>query len=210
MTSATLGGAGAREADDDVDTRVYVRPTKMPWDRMMVLQIMRDLTPEDGRKRATPTPAPSPAAIIRGGKAARPNVFLTRLPSDPPAPWATARKSAAREGSVAARNKPVLGVRRTDASVRAAHASPRTNASVVVRPEEDTLVRPRWRHQAPRSTLVPTALFILYFLIAFGLGQDRELRNQTVSDVRGAASASVDLAHSSAIRLWRLVSRILT
>ena len=85
--SAARGRGFAREPEDEAVTRLYVKPA-MPWDRVMVLQIMKDL--EVGGARKIHAPAPRSRAVVR------PNVFLTPLPSDPPAPWARPRRVQAR------------------------------------------------------------------------------------------------------------------
>ena len=180
-TSAARGVGFTREPEDEAETRLYVKPA-MPWDRVMVLQIMKDL--EGGGARRLHTPAPRAAA-------ARPNVFLTPLPSDPPAPWAKPRKSPARSKMV----------------VRKA---PPRQAKRQVPPEDETQLRPRWRHQAPRRMMLPWALFLMYFLIAFGVGQDRVLRGEVVSKLRYATAQTAVVAQSSAIWLWTRVSRIRT
>lgn len=83
----TTSGAGvrrfARDPDDDVDTCVFARPQlDGAWDRLMVLQIMRELEP---RVRSRP----APRVVIRGLPSDEPNVFLTpALATDPPPPWA--------------------------------------------------------------------------------------------------------------------------
>lgn len=66
-TTSVAGGRRWRDPDDDVDTRVYVRPEPHAWDRMMVVRIMRRST--------------------RPSKPAEPNVFLTPAATDPPPPW---------------------------------------------------------------------------------------------------------------------------
>jgi hypothetical protein len=69
-----------REPDDDVDTRVYVRPEPEALDRMMVVRIMRELEPQ---MRSLPAPR-----ALKLPSAER-NVFLTAAVSgDPPPPWA--------------------------------------------------------------------------------------------------------------------------
>lgn len=181
-TSAARGVGFAREPEDEAETRLYVKPA-MPWDRVMVLQIMKDLEGGGGRKLHTPAPRAA---------AARPNVFLTPLPSDPPAPWAKARRSPAPARKMVVRKAPPRQVKRE------------------VPREDETQLRPRWRHQAPRRMMLPWVLFLMYFLIAFGVGQDRVLRTEVLSKVRYASAQTAVVAQSSAIWLWTLVSRIRT
>jgi hypothetical protein len=167
ITSAARRRRPTRDPEDDVETRVYVRPT-MPWDRLMVVQIMRDLERVGGRPDIAPT---------RSARAsARPNVFLTAGASDAPPPWAHTRRGAASRELLADGDDP---------------------------PEETALRR--WRHQAPRRMLLPWFLFLTYFLIAFGVGQDPVLRRQTVSQLRAAGAEGAVVVQSSAIRLWRVV-----
>lgn len=202
-TSATRGRGFARDPDEDAETRVYVKPP-MPWDRVMVLQIMRDLEPGGAQRRNTPTPqAPRPAPVSSVMRAARPNVFLTPLPSDPPPPWGSARRNAARE-RVAPESgpRPIVSPRAVIRKV--AQRKPRAAAPR----EDETLVRPRWRHQAPRRMMLPWFLFLMYFLIAFGIGQDRTLRRELFTQARTVTAQSAAVVQSSAIRLWHLVSGI--
>jgi hypothetical protein len=206
MTSAAMGRGLLRDPSDDAETRVYVKPA-MPWDRVMVLQIMRDLEPG---KRITPAPpVPSPPAPAAAGRS---NVFLTPLPTDAPPPWSAPAKAARNIGGRNAAPRVVAqraeGARAEGARAEGRKVLRRERPPRQVVREEETLVRPRWRHQAPRRMMLPWVLFFMYFSIAFGVGQDQHLRKQTISELRTAASVSVNAVQSSAIWLWRFVSGI--
>lgn len=166
--SSSAGRRLARDPDDDVETRVYVRSAPMAWERRMVLQIMRDLGPVE---RAVPPPRdlgtprlPPPASSSRvrasaSRSAPRPNVFLTPLtPNDPQPLWVTAR----------------------DAETRSL----------------ETLVRDRHRKRRPRRSVMPWVLFVMAFGIAFGIGEDRVLRHQLASDVRATVERALAALHS--------------
>lgn len=164
MTSVALGGRRARDPDDDVDTGVYVRPT-MPWDRQMMLQIRQELGQAPPPRRVATIPA---RAAVRRAASARPNVFLTRLPSDPPPPWASQGKAALVVGKGLARAR-----------------------------------------RAPRKTMLPWFAFGMCFLIAFGVGKDRALRDETASQLRAAVAQSVSVVRSSVTWLGLVALRTL-
>lgn len=202
MTSAVLGRRPTRDPDDDVETRVYEKPP-MPWDRLMVLQIMRELEPRGAHER----PAPSPRAGRPSTGLAQRNVFLTPpLPSDPPPPWATSRRALLRRES-----SPRETALRASAAARQKAARPK-RARVSVAPatpqDRETLVRRRWQHRAPRRMILPWILFAMYFLIAFGVGRDRTLRMELVSQLRHASVQGAATARASAGWLQALPSRI--
>ncbi len=157
--SATMSRRRSRDSEADVETEIYTRPQNMPWDRVMVLQIMDEL--ETRLPRVVAPPRRSSSRVVVKKRSARvtpvpppdePNVFLVpRTPADPPLPW-------------------------------------ETNASNVV--FEDTLLlegRPR-RVRKVRATRVPWLLFVMAFGIAFGIGQDRQLRRELGSKIKVTAS----------------------
>ena len=168
MMSAATSRRRARDSEADVETEIYVRPPSMPWERVMVLQIMNELETRLPRVVAPPRKSSS-RVVVRKRSAARitpvpppdePNVFLVPwTPADPPLPWAEAEAPAP------------------------AQAAP---GPVV----DDTLVlegRPR-RVRTVRATRVPWLLFVMAFGIAFGIGQDRQLRRELGSKLKVTAS----------------------
>lgn len=206
MTSAALGRRLARDPDEDnAETCVYVKPA-MPWDRLMVLQIMRDLDAPAG-ERVTPTPE----AWRRTPAPPPPNVFLSPSgPSDPPPPWAASRRNAARESASRQRLAREQRARESAARASAARASAGRASAGRAKPlrGDETRLRPRWQHRAPRRTLLPWILFAMCFLLAFGVGQDRALRKQLAGQVRGATAEGAVMVEASAVQLWSFVSRI--
>lgn len=142
----------------------------------MVLQIMRDLGPF---VRASPPPKrPGPprlpvAASASGirvspvrGKA-QPNVFLTPItPHDAQPPWAGP-----------------------------SHAIPSQEEETR---SLETLVRDRnrKRRQPARRSMMPWVLFVMAFLIAFGIGEDRVLRRQLAADIHATVAQVVAALHS--------------
>jgi hypothetical protein len=174
--SATMSRRRSRDSEADVETEIYTRPQNMPWDRVMVLQIMNELETRLPRVVVPPRRSSS-RVVVKKRSVARitpvpppdePNVFLVPwTPADPPLPWAT---------------KPAAARAATTATATAA-----TPANVVF---EDTLLlegRPR-RVRKVRATRVPWLLFVMAFGIAFGIGQDRQLRRELGSKIKVAAS----------------------
>lgn len=159
MMSASVGRRNPRDSEADVETQIFVRPP-LAWDRVMVLQIMKELEKRPPRivlpkRKVSLVPPPD-----------EPNVFLTpRSLADPPLPWA--------------------------------HVD-----AVAV---DETLViegRPRRTSKARRAQKTHTAwvVFVMAFGIAFGIGQDRQLRRELGSKLR------VTTAHAAAA-VARHVSR---
>ena len=157
MMFASRGRRSPRDSEADVETEIYVRPEGMPWDRVMVLQIMNEL--ETRLPRVVVPPRRSSSRVVKKRMASRvtpvpppdePNVFLMPwTPADPPPPWAHAQSVA----------------------------PPRGDTAAVV---EETLVlegRPR-KVRKVRHTRVPWLFFVMAFGIAFGIGQDRQLRHE--------------------------------
>jgi hypothetical protein len=166
--SSSAGRRLPRDPDEDVETRVYVRSAPMAWERRMVLQIMRDLGPI---ARAEPPPR---------------RLGTPRLP--PPASSSRIRTSAA---PPAPRPNVFL--------------TPRTPTDpqplwVTSRDEEtrslETLVRDRNRKRRPRQSVMPWVLFVMAFGIAFGVGEDRALRQQLASDIRATTERAIAALHS--------------
>jgi len=178
MMSSAVGRRSRRDSEADVETEIYVRPQGMAWDRVMVRQIMKGLEtrlprvvppPRLDQSRITTLPRMTPPRVIMTKRRAsrvtpvpppgEPNVFLTPwTPADPLPPWAPPPEAA-----------PV-------AATAAAGASP----------VEETLVlegRPR-KVRHVQHTRVPWLLFVMAFGIAFGIGQDRQLRNELGSKLR--------------------------
>jgi hypothetical protein len=188
MTSAAVGRRSRRDSEADVETEIYVRPQGQPmaWDRVMVLQIMKGL--ETRLPRVVPPPRNTSSRVLmnkrNAGAGARitpvpppdePNVFLTPwTPADPAPPWAH-----------------VDGV--------PVHAVATQAAST-----EETLVldgRPcRVKVVKARPTRIPWLLFVMAFGIAFGIGQDRQLRRELGSKLR------VTTAHAASIVAQRVTT----
>jgi hypothetical protein len=152
----------------------------MPWERVMVLQIMRDLAPKEPRgargarpwrgRTATITPLVQSAARP-APRTAQPNVFLTPWKlNDPQPPWA----AVAVEGTQAL---------------------------------DETLLRQHWQHRAPRRSFLMWVVFTMYFSIAFGVAHDPELRRETASQLRAATAEGAMMVQAEAIRLWPFASR---
>lgn len=176
MMSAARGRRSPRDSEADVETEIYVRPQGMPWDRVMVLQIMNELETRLPRV-VVPPRRTSSRVVMKKRPAARitpvpppdePNVFLTPwTPADPLPPWAHA--DSVPPGRVEA-------------------------------PIEDTLVlegRPQ-RVRKIRHTRVPWLFFVMAFGIAFGIGQDRQLRRDLGTKLR------VTTAHAAAVVAQRV------
>lgn len=172
MTSAAVRTRSRRDSEADVETEIYVRPEGQPmaWDRVMVLQIMKEL---DSRLPRV-VPPPRPRVVITKRRTSRvtptpppgePNVFLTPwTPADPMPPWAV--------------NETVKET---------------VNETVVLegRPREaEREVR------KARTTRIPWLVFVMAFGIAFGIAQDRQLRRELGSTIRGATvHAAAVVAH---------------
>jgi hypothetical protein len=164
-----------RDSEADVETEIYVRPHNMPWDRMMVLQIMNDL--DTRLPRVVPPPRRSSSrVVVKQRPSARvtpvpppdePNVFLVPWsPADPPPPWSTS------------------------------HVEP-----AAVRAQETLLLEGRpARIRTVRHTRVPWLFFVMAFGIAFGIGQDPQLRRELGSKIKVTASqgAAMVARHVSA------------
>jgi hypothetical protein len=151
MMSASVGRRNPRDSEADVETKIFVRPP-LAWDRVMVLQIMKELD-----KRPPRIVLPKRKALLVPPRD-EPNVFLTpRSSADPQLPWARAEAPVA----------------------------------------DDTLMiegRPRRASKARRAQKTHTAwvVFVMAFGIAFGIGQDRQLRRELGSKLR------VTTAHAAA------------
>lgn len=152
MMSASVGRRNPRDSEADVETQIFVRPL-LAWDRVMVLQIMKEL-----EKRPARIVLPKRKASLFPPRD-EPNVFLTpRSVADPPPPWAHADAPAV----------------------------------------DETLViegRPRRTSNARRAQKTHTAwvVFVMAFGIAFGIGQDRQLRRELGSKLR------VTTTHAAAV-----------
>lgn len=147
MMSASVGRRNPRDSEADVETQIFVRPP-MAWDRVMVLQIMKELEKRPPRvvpakRRVSPVPPPD-----------EPNVFLTpRTPADPLPPW----------------------------------------GAVDVLRADDTLVRRDRMRRSRRASKTHTiwVVFVMAFGIAFGIGQDRQLRRELGSKLRATTAHAV-------------------
>jgi hypothetical protein len=204
MTSAAVRTRSRRDSEADVETEIYVRPEGQPmaWDRVMVLQIMNDL--ESRLPRVVPPPRPGPSArvapssrVVPSSRAAsprviitkrrtsrvtptppldEPNVFLTPwTPADPLPPWSELLPTA------------------PDQLALVPGATTASGSAV-----DEPLVldeRPREVRKA-RGTRIPWLVFVMAFGIAFGIGQDRQLRRELGSNLRGATvHAAAVVAH---------------
>ncbi|MEA2747734.1 MAG: hypothetical protein QOI41_1877 [Myxococcales bacterium] len=147
MMSASVGRRNPRDSEADVETQIFVRPP-MAWDRLMVLQIMRDL------EKRPPRVVVAKRNIGRVPPPDEPNVFLTpRTSADPALPWSDLEPARA----------------------------------------DETLVlegRPRRsrRSRASSKSRTPWLVFLMAFGIAFGIGQDRQLRRELGTKLRVATS----------------------
>lgn len=176
MMSARVGRRSPRDSEADLETQIYVRPQPMAWDRVMVLQIMKDLGTRLPRIVAPPRRAVSARVVMTKRPVSvvpppgEPNVFLTpRTPADPLPPWAPA--PAAR-----------------------AQAAPVEAAPVEAAPGDETLLLDgRPPKVVVHKTKVPWLLFVMAFGIAFGVGQDRQLRRDLGSKLR------VTTTHAAAV-----------
>ena len=193
MMSALVGRRRPRDSEADVETEIYVRPQQQPmaWDRVMVLQIMKGLetrlprvvpppmrvvTPPAMRVRTPPPRAASPRVVLTRRPVPivpppdEPNVFLIPwTPADPPPPWAVA---------------PAAPV----------EAAPAEAAPAEAPAAEETLVLDgRPRKVVVHKTKVPWLLFVMAFGIAFGVGQDRQLRRDLGTKLR------VSTTHAAAV-----------
>jgi len=181
--SATMSRRRSRDSEAEIETEIYVRPQHMPWDRVMVLQIMNELETRLPRVVA-PARRTSSQVVVKKRSTSRvtpvpppdePNVFLVPwTPADPPLPWATTAATAARAATMAtAAAAPAPAVRARRAAVL-----------------EDTLLlagRPG-RVRKVRVTRVPWLFFLMAFGIAFGIGQDRQLRRDLGSKIKVTAT----------------------
>lgn len=180
MMSASRGRRSPRDSEADVETEIYTRPGGMPWERVMVLQIMNEL--ETRLPRVVPPPRRSSSRVVMKRSAPRarvtpvpppdePNVFLIPwTPADPPPPWADVQSVA-----------------------------PAPDAPAIV---EETLVlegRPQ-KVRKVRHTRAPWLFFVMAFGIAFGIGQDRQLRHELGSQLR------LTTAHAAAVVAQRAAS----
>jgi len=137
------------DPEEEAETTVFSRPLHY-FDRAMVAQITRDLA----IPRA-PTPAPTPPrtrgpapAPARAAIIARPNVFLTPRTPADPTPLWEMPPPPALDDE---RVSTVSGVRKREAR----SAAP-----------------------ARRRSILPWVAFVMYFGIAFGVGNDPTLRTQ--------------------------------
>lgn len=165
MISATSRRRGPRDSEADVETQIYVRPQGMAWDRVMVLQIMKGLEtrlpgvvtpPRSGASRVVMTKRP-PSRVTPVAPPDEPNVFLTPwTPADPLPPWVPIK------------------------------AAPERAAAAEAAPADETLVldgRPA-KARKVHHTKIPWLVFVMAFGIAFGIGQDRQLRRELGSKLR--------------------------
>ena len=181
MMSAAVGRRSRRDSEADVETQIYVRPQGMAWDRVMVLQIMRGLEtrlprvvppPRVNQSRIVTLPRMSPSRVVMTNRTVsrvtpvpppgEPNVFLTPwTPADPMPPWAPVQAAPVQAAPV--------------------QAAPVQAAAV-----EETLVLegPPAKARKVHHAKVPWLLFVMAFGIAFGIGQDRQLRRELGSKVR--------------------------
>jgi hypothetical protein len=158
MMSALVGRRRLRDSEADVETQIYVRPQSQPmaWDRVMVLQIMKGL--ETGLPRVVPPPmrVVTRRAVSVVPPPGEPNVFLTPwTPADPLPPWAVA---------------PAAPIEAPPVEAAAA--------------EETLVLEGRPRKKVAHKTKVPWLLFVMAFGIAFGVGQDRQLRRDLGTKLR--------------------------
>jgi len=136
--------ARRRDSQDDLETRVYVRPTPQAWR----------------------------------------NVFLEPwTPQDPPLPWSSPSPF------------------RALAPVPPARAAAETLAAVE---ETVSCKRPRPR----RRSIMPWVVFLAAFGIAFGIGKDRALRAELVSELRVATARTLAVLQTSAVRLGRQLAEL--
>jgi hypothetical protein len=152
MMSAFVGRRNPRDSEADVETQIFVRPP-LAWDRVMVLQIMKEL-----EKRPPPMVLPKrKASLVKPPD--EPNVFLTpRSSADPPLPWMHVDAVVADETLLTeGRRRRKSGARRVQ----------KTHTAWVV--------------------------FVMAFGIAFGIGQDRQLRRELGSKLR------VTTTHAAAV-----------
>lgn len=213
MTGHAVGGRreNIRDSQAELETHVYRRgaPRRdqrppVPWDRVMVLQILRDLGP-------LPNVIPPPrrqGTLTRS--APRANVFLTPAsPIDPAPPWAYAEETRtvklpleAEAGSFEI-DVDDLSV---DVDVEAA-----IDAKPVVG-SDATFVRSRSPSRAPkvRRSRTPWLLFAMAFGISFGVAQDRPLRKTLSAQAVVATHDATAAVQSSALWLCSRVARILT
>jgi hypothetical protein len=176
MISASARRKLARDPDDEVETRIYQRSSPMAWERVMVLQIMRDLGPfvraappprRPGRPQLPPPASASGIRVSPARSKAQPNVFLTpATPNDAQPPWAGP-----------------------------SHAIPSQEEETR---SLETLVRDRnrKRRRPARRSMMPWVLFVMAFLIAFGIGEDRVLRRQLANDIRATVAQVITALHS--------------
>jgi len=158
------------ESEIDVEVELEARvalprarammPSALPWDQAMFQQMMRELGVPPARSAAQP-PLPRPLALrppvsrAHAPRRPRPNVFqVPATPLDPPPPWVKEGRSQRR-----AREK---RVREEQAAVATAGAK--------AAPAKSS--RTRW------------LLFLLAFLLGFGLAQDRPTRTRIVALTR--------------------------
>jgi hypothetical protein len=183
MTSAAMRTRSRRDSEADVETEIYVRPEGQPlaWDRVMVLQIMNDL--ESRLPRVVPPPRPAGSArLVPSARAAPSRVIVTKrrrsrvTPTPPPG------------------EPNVFLTPWTPADPMPPWA---VNETVVLdgRPRERE-VRKR------RATRIPWLVFVMAFGIAFGIGQDRQLRRELGSTIRGAT------VHAAAVVAHRVSSAL--
>ena len=174
--SATMSRRRSRDSEAEIETEIYVRPQQMPWDRVMVLQIMNEL--ETRLPRVAVPPRRTSSQVVKKRNVSRitpvpppdePNVFLVpRTPFDPPLPWST---------------KP--------APTKPAPTKPAPTKPAATKPvlEDTLLLAGRQRSVRKfRATRVPWLLFVMAFGIAFGIGQDRQLRRELGSKIKVTAS----------------------
>ncbi len=191
MTSTAWPVDAARDPDDDLDTRVYVRQP-VPWHGLTVRNVMRELEAAAALKAAAAPKRPS--ALVSAPETPRRNVFLTPLPSDPRAPWAPTRSK-----------EPVL----TKAS-KLRKPRPPLALSAQARHQKPTLLLSRAQAKRARPRALPCVLFAMYFAIAFGIGQDPGLRAQSLSRLRAVGVQSAAFAHASGLRVWRVAAHTST
>lgn len=115
------------------------------------------------------------------------NVFLEPwTPQDPPLPWSTPSPFRA-----LAPLPPVPPAR----------AAAETLAAFE---ETVSCKRPRAR----RRSIMPWVVFLAAFGIAFGIGKDRALRTELVSELRVATARTLAVLETSAVRLGRQVAEL--